>query len=137
MRPPVEVRRGTRAYSRVSTGDSDIPSSCEMEDQPAFKPLHENLAFFRVRASRCPFHLRQQTRGPSHKPMPERSLLLRCLRKVGIPLESKKGNQPSSRDDLVYTELSSCCSAEFAVPLDLGLGETLELPNGSQDTCRV
>ena len=27
------------AFSRVSTGDSDIPSSCEMKDEPAFKPL--------------------------------------------------------------------------------------------------
>ena len=137
MRPPVEVRRGTRAYSRVSTGDSDIPSSCKMKDQPAFKPLHENPAFFRVRESRCPFHLRQQMRGPSQKTLPDRSPLLRCLRKLGITHESKPGNQPSSRDDLVYTELSSNCSAEFAVPLDLGLAKTLELPNGSQATYRV
>ena len=27
VRPPVEMRRGTRAFSMVSTGDSDIPSS--------------------------------------------------------------------------------------------------------------
>ena len=91
--PPVEMRRGTRAFSRVSTGDSDIPSSCEMKDEPAFKPLHENPAFFRVRASRCPLHLRQQTQGHSHIPIAERSLLVRYLWKGVIPLESKPGNQ--------------------------------------------
>ena len=26
VRPPVQMRQGTRAFSRVSTGDSDIPS---------------------------------------------------------------------------------------------------------------
>ena len=46
MRPPVQKRRSPRAFSRVSTGDSDIPSSCEMKDEPAFKPLQGNPAFF-------------------------------------------------------------------------------------------
>ena len=39
VRPPVQMRQGPRAFSRVSTGDSDIPSSCEIKDEPAFKPL--------------------------------------------------------------------------------------------------
>ena len=30
VRPPVEMRRGTRAFSSIYGGDSDIPSSCEM-----------------------------------------------------------------------------------------------------------
>ena len=33
------------ALSRVSTGDSDIPSSCEMKDKPAFKALQGKPAF--------------------------------------------------------------------------------------------
>ena len=37
--PPVEMTWGLRAFSGVSTGDSDIPSSFEMKDDPAFKPL--------------------------------------------------------------------------------------------------
>ena len=78
---------GYRSFSRVSRGDLDILSSCEMKDKPAFKSLQGNQALFRVRASPCPFHLRQQTQGPSHIPIAERSLLLRCLWKVGIPLE--------------------------------------------------
>ena len=69
VRPPVQMSRGPGAFSRVSTGDSDIPSSCEMKDEPAFNPLQGNLTFFLVRASRCPFHLRQQTQGPYHIPI--------------------------------------------------------------------
>ena len=59
--PPFEMRWGTTSFSKDSTGDSDIPSSCEMKDEPAFRSLQENLALFRVRAPRCPFFLRQQT----------------------------------------------------------------------------
>ena len=79
MRPPVQMRRRPRAFYRVTTGYSDIPSSCEMKDEPAFKPLQGNPAFFLDRASRCPFHLRQQTQSPSHTAIAEGSLLLRCL----------------------------------------------------------
>ena len=46
VRPPVVMRRGPRAFSMVSTGDSDSPSSCEMKDEPAFKLLQGNPAFF-------------------------------------------------------------------------------------------
>ena len=46
VRPPVQMRRTPRAFSRDSTGDSDMLSSCEMEDEPQFKPLQENRAFF-------------------------------------------------------------------------------------------
>ena len=44
--PPVQMRWRTMAFSRFPTGDSDIPSSCEMKDEPEFKPLQGNLAFF-------------------------------------------------------------------------------------------
>ena len=64
VRPPVKMKRGTRAFSRVSTGDSDSPSPCEMKDEPAFKSLQGNPALFQLRTSRCPFHLRHQTQGP-------------------------------------------------------------------------
>ena len=39
VRPPVQMRRTPAAFSRVSTGNSDMPSSCEMKDEPEFKPL--------------------------------------------------------------------------------------------------
>ena len=79
VRPPVSMTWGTRSFAVVSTGDSDILSSWEMQDEPAFTSLQAYPALFRVRASRCPFHLRPQTQGPSHIPRAERSLLLRCL----------------------------------------------------------
>ena len=44
--PPIKMRRKTMAFSRVSTWDSDIPSSCEMQHEPEFKPLQGSSAFF-------------------------------------------------------------------------------------------
>ena len=85
VRPPVQKRQGPRSFFRVSTGDSDIPSSCEMKYEPEFKPLQGNLAFFWVRASRGPFHLRQKMQSPSHICIAEGRLLLRWLWKVGLP----------------------------------------------------
>ena len=46
VRPSVQKRWRTMAFSRVSTGDSITPSSCEMKYEPAFKPLQGNPAFF-------------------------------------------------------------------------------------------
>ena len=46
MRPAVQMWRNPMAFSRVSTGDSDMPSSCEMKDEPEFNPLQGNHAFF-------------------------------------------------------------------------------------------
>ena len=96
LRTLVEMRRGTKAFSRVFTRDSDIPSSWEMQDEPAFMSLQGNPALFRVRVSQCPVQLRPQSQGPSHIPIAERSLLLRYLSKVGISLECKPGNQLTS-----------------------------------------
>ena len=44
--PFVQKSLRTMAFSSVSTGDSDIPSSCEMKDEPAFKALQGKPAFF-------------------------------------------------------------------------------------------
>ena len=46
VRPPLQMRWTPKALSRVSTGDSEMPSSCEMKDKPEFKPLQGNRAFF-------------------------------------------------------------------------------------------
>ena len=46
VRPSVQKRLRNMAFSRVSTGDSDIASSCEMKDEPAFKALQGKPAFF-------------------------------------------------------------------------------------------
>ena len=47
--PPVQIRWGTWIFSRVSTGDSDNPSFCEMNREAEFKPLQGNPAIFWVR----------------------------------------------------------------------------------------
>ena len=92
VRPSVQKRLRTMAFSKVSTGDSDIPSSCEMKDEPAFKALQGKLAFFCVRASRGPLYLRQKTQSRSHIPISEGTLLWRSLWKASLPLQSKTGN---------------------------------------------
>ena len=46
VRPSVKKWWITMAFSRVSIGDSVIPSSLEMKYEPAFKPLQGNPAFF-------------------------------------------------------------------------------------------
>ena len=46
VRPSVQKRLRTMAFSSVSAGDSDITSSCEMKDEPAFKALQGNRHSF-------------------------------------------------------------------------------------------
>ena len=43
---PVQMKRRCTAFSTVSTGDLDIPKSCDMKHEPKFKPLQGNPAFF-------------------------------------------------------------------------------------------
>ena len=116
---PVQKTLTPTAFSRVSTGYSDMPSSCEMKDEPEFKPLQGNPAFFWISASRRPFHLRQKTQGPSHIPIAEGKLLLRCFWKVGSPLQSKTENQLSSWDNMGCMKLSLNCSTEINIHIDL------------------
>ena len=129
----------TMACSSVSTGDLDIPSSCEMKDEPAFKPLQGNLAFFWVRASGGPFHLKQKTQCPSHIPIAEGRLLLRCLCKVGLPLQSKAGNH--SHPETIWGAQNypqgALLNLMFLYTWDSCLRETLEFPKGSQATSSV
>ena len=46
VRHSVQESLRTMAFSRESTGDLGIPSSCEMKDEPAFKALQGKPAFF-------------------------------------------------------------------------------------------
>ena len=46
VRPSVQKRLRTMDCSMVYTGDSDIPSTCEMKDELAFKALQGMPAFF-------------------------------------------------------------------------------------------
>ena len=83
------------------------------------KPLKGNLDYFLIRAPRGPFYLKEKTQGPYHVHIPEGKLLLSCLRKDGLPLHSKTGNQLSSPDVMGCRDLSSCCFTEIDVPIDL------------------
>ena len=83
------------------------------------KPLQGNLDFFLIRASRGPFRLKHKTHRPSHIHIPKGKLLLRCLSKDGLPLQSNTGNQRSSPDNMGCPDLSSCCFTEIDVPIDL------------------
>ena len=118
VRPPVQMRRGTSDSSRISTQDSDIPSSCQMKDVPAFKPLQGNPTLVLVRESWYPLHLRQKTQGPSHIPIAEGRLLLRSLVKVGLPVKKNPGNQLPSLDDMGCMELCSSSFVEIGVPIN-------------------
>ena len=44
--PRIQMRQRPTAFSRVSIGDSDILSFCEVKHEPEFKPLQGNPAFF-------------------------------------------------------------------------------------------
>ena len=83
------------------------------------KPLQGNLDFFLISASRDPFRLKHKTQGPSPIHIAKGKLLLSCLWKDGLPLQSKTGNQLSSPDDMGYRDLSSCCFTEIDVPIEL------------------
>ena len=139
VRPSVQKRRRTMAFSRVSTGDLVIPSSCEIKYEPAFKPVQGNPAFFWVRASRRPFHKRQKTQSPSDIPISEGRLLLRCLSKVGLPLQSKTGNH--SHPEMLWGARNIPQAALLKLMIlytwDSCLTESLEVPKSSQATCSV
>ena len=83
------------------------------------KTLQVSLDFFLIRASRGPFRLKHNTQGPSHIYIPTGKLLLICLWKAGLPLQSKSGNQLSSPDDMGCPDLSSCFFTEIDVLIDL------------------
>ena len=83
------------------------------------KTLQGNLDFFLIRASWGPFRLKHKTQCPSHIHIPKGKLLLRCLWKDGLSLQSKTGNQLSSPNDVGFPDLSSCCFAEIDFPIDL------------------
>ena len=80
------MRLELRAFSRDCTEYSDIFLFCEQKDQPAFKPLQGNPTVFLVRESRYALHVRQQIQGPSHIPIAQGRLLLRCLWEGGVLL---------------------------------------------------
>ena len=76
----------------------------------------------------------QQSQGPSHIPIREGILLLRCFWKVGIPLESKPGNQLSCPVQLWLLEvfLIVAVTSWSLWTCESVLAETLEYHQGPQ-----
>ena len=66
----VHMRRRSKAFSRVSAGDSDIPSSCDMKHETKFKPLQGIWPSFESGLSRY-IHLKQKAQSTSHLPIGE------------------------------------------------------------------
>ena len=66
VRPSVLNRLRTMAFSRVSTGYSLIPSSCEMKDEPEFKEQLGKTAFFESGISGSIILEAQSTESLSH-----------------------------------------------------------------------
>ena len=81
------------------------------------KTMQGNLDFLLISASRGPFRLKHKTQDPAPIHIPKGKLLLRCLWKDGLPLQSKSGNQLSSPDDMGCPDLSSCCFTEIDIPI--------------------
>ena len=86
LRPPVQMKLGPRSFLRTAHKIQTSLYLVRMKDEPAFKPLQGNPTFFQVRESRYPLHVRQHIQGPSHIPITEGRLLLRCLWEGGLPL---------------------------------------------------
>ena len=93
--PPGQMRRRSTAFFRVSTGDSDISSSCDMKHDPNLSHCREIRPFFESGFSRY-IPLETESTDSLSPTIPEGKLHLRCLWKTGSPLQSKTGNQLSS-----------------------------------------
>ena len=138
-RASVQKTLRTMAFSRVYTGDSDIPSSCEMKNEPAFKALQGKPAFFWVRASRGPLYLRQKTQSRSPINISEGRLILKCLWKAGVPLQSKTGNHYHPQMIWGARKFPQVALIKLMIlyTWDCFLRESLEFPKGSQATSFV
>ena len=106
VRPPVQMRLRLSAFAMDCTEDLDIPLSCEMKYEPAFKALQGNPTFLRVKESPYPLLMRQQIQCPSHIPIAEGRLLLRCCGNVAYLFNRTLGIS-SPQDDMEFMELSS------------------------------
>ena len=106
VRPPVQMRSDIGFSLRTA---QNIPTSLcivRRKIEPAFKPLQRNPNFVRFRESRYPLHVTQQIQGPSHIPIAEGRLLLRCCGNVAYLFNRILGIG-SPRDDMECMELSS------------------------------
>ena len=129
VRLPVELRRGTWFFSRVSTRESELPLWCERILGVPLKSVQGNQAISRVERELGVLSNCVRNGKVLHEFQGETGLLLRCEGKVGISLGSKQGNQTSARDEVGNTGLF--------LSFDGSLSERLELHKGSEVSYQV
>ena len=83
--------------------------------------------------------MRQKTQSRSHIAISEGRLLLRCLLKTGVPLQSKRGNNSHPQTIWGAQKFPQAALMKLMIlyTWDTFLRESLEFPKGSQDTCSV
>ena len=118
LRISVQKRLRTIAFSRVSTRDSDIASSCEMKDEPAFMHCRESQPSFESEhlGVHSIWGRKQESLSPTYfcGKAPLEVLVENWLTSSVEDRESF-----SSIDDIWCTEVSSSCSTEIDDPLYL------------------
>ena len=136
---PIHLRQRTMAFSRVSTEDSDIPSSCEMKHEPEFKPPQEFRPSFE--SGTLAIH---STWDRKHR-VPLTYLL---LRENSTWVAGGNLAQIFNQRQGISSHLGTICGAWsfprvavliliFISTWDGCLRESLSIPQGSQATCTV
>ena len=116
--PSVQKTWRTMAFSRVSTGDSDIPSSCEMKDEPAF--MHRGKAGLLLSqgiSGSIPLQA-ENTESLSHTYFGGKAPL-EVLVESWLTSSVEYRESFTSPDDMGCTEDSSSCSTQIDDPLYL------------------
>ena len=107
------------AFSRVSTGDSVIPSSCEMKYEPAFKPLQGKPGLLLSQGIPGTIPLgAENTESLSHSYFVGKAPL-EVLSESWLTSSVEDREAFSSRDVMVCMEHSSTSSTEIDDPLYL------------------
>ena len=99
-------------------GLSGLPSCRELILGVTLESLQGNEALSRVDGAIGVFSNHGTTPGIRLKFQGETGLLLRCDRNIGIPLQTKQGIGPSSRDEEEKPGLFLSCGGKLSVPLE-------------------
>ena len=109
--------RGTQAFSRNTTRESDLPQCCDRKLEGPFNCCHGISLYVELSGNMMSFQLTAETSGSSRVSTGETRQRFPCEWNIRIPLQLKKEIRPSSREDLGYTERFPSCCADFGVHL--------------------
>ena len=103
VRPPVDFRWGTWAFTKGATGESNLPSCCDGIVSVPYMSLQGNQASSRVEGElgvfsgffffflssdgKIPYELRRGSQGTTRVASGKLVLLLRCESHLGMPLQ--------------------------------------------------